>query len=150
MPPQLFLDETKKVQPKQLPFSKSQLDLIRSGMVAAVNTKGGTAWLVRSKKLSIAGKTGTAQVIGHKTLASLDENEKNQKTLQNHAWFAAFAPSENPEISVVVLIQHGGAGAKDAGPIAKQILDYYFTEIFDLSQLSFRDQLNHAFQQEGI
>ena len=149
VPPQLFLDQTKEVQPKQLPFSKSQLHLIRSGMVAAVNAKGGTAWLVRSKKLIIAGKTGTAQVIGHKTLANLDEDERNQKALQNHAWFAAFAPSETPEISVVVLIQHGGAGAKDAGPIAKQILDYYFTEIFDLSQQSFRDQLNHAFQQEG-
>ncbi|MDD5223194.1 MAG: penicillin-binding transpeptidase domain-containing protein, partial [bacterium] len=46
--------------------------------------------------------------------------------LRDHAWFVAYAPAENPEIAVVVLVEHGGHGASVAAPIAKGILEAYF------------------------
>ncbi len=106
-------------------LSRDFLSLIRDGMLAAVNEQRGTARVVRSKFMQFAGKTGTAQVVGHKTTKNWEDEKKNQKKFQNHAWFVAFGPADNPEISVVVLVEHGGKGSQAAGPIAKKILDYY-------------------------
>jgi penicillin-binding protein 2 len=45
---------------------------------------------------------------------------------RDHAWFAAFAPVEDPQIAVIVLVEHGGFGAAAAAPIAKQVFEKYF------------------------
>ena len=55
-----------------------------------------------------------------------------------HAWFAGWAPAEDPELAIVVLVEHGGAGGNVAWPIAKQILEGYFTKIHP-SQTPIRD-----------
>jgi penicillin-binding protein 2 len=76
------------------------------------------------------GKTGTAEVKKH-------HKEENEKDLERwnpsaaHAWFAGWAPAEDPEIVVVVLVEHGGGGGVVAWPIARQIIDGYFTKIKD-------------------
>ena len=50
--------------------------------------------------------------------------------LRAHAWFAGWAPAyDHPEIAVVVLIEHGGSGGRAAAPIAREIIDAYFTKV---------------------
>ncbi|MBI4644182.1 MAG: penicillin-binding protein 2, partial [Deltaproteobacteria bacterium] len=79
--------------------------------------------------LEVAGKTGTAQVV---TLEKEKrEKEKRGKTsfhYQNHAWFVAFAPVEDPEIAVAVLVEHGGGGGAVAAPLARRVMAAYFPE----------------------
>ena len=130
--PYLILNEA--LPPYQnLGLSEQYLQWIREGMSAAVNENLGTAEVIRSNLLEFAAKTGTAQVVGHETTKNWAEAKKKLKEFQNHAWFVAFGPVENPEISVVVLVEHGGAGAKAAGPVAKKILDYYLEHFYDQS-----------------
>ncbi|MBF0287524.1 MAG: penicillin-binding protein 2 [SAR324 cluster bacterium] len=123
-PPRIIMSESLPTF-KSLGLTSDYLKLIREGMIAAVNDERGTARIIRSKTVTFAGKTGTAQVVGHKTTKNWDDEKKDQKEFQNHAWFVAFGPAEDPEISVVVLVEHGGGGSKAAGPIAKKILHYY-------------------------
>ena len=90
---------------------------LRHALWAVVND-GGTGGGARIPGLDIAGKTGTAQTIA-KSKASLG---------QDHAWFAAFAPVEDPEVVVVVLAERGGKGGQVAAPIARKILNAIFFE----------------------
>lgn len=103
-----------------------ELDLIKKGMVAAVNAPHGTAPKARLKKITVAGKTGTAQVIHLTKLKDTDKEEIPRK-YRDHAWFTCFAPAEDPTIAVTVLNEHGGHGGSAAAPIAKLILQKYFS-----------------------
>lgn len=75
----------------------------------------------------VAGKTGTAQVKkivrGH-----LRQSVKRFRD-RDHAWFAAFAPYESPKLVVVVFLEHGGSGGKDAAPVAREIIESYHQRI---------------------
>ncbi len=115
---------------RDLGLNKEYLKLLREGMVAVVNAPGGTAGKVRFEEVTVAGKTATSQVISRETLESLGEEEQDSKNFQNHAWFVAFAPAENPEISVIVLVEHGGGGSRTAAPVARRILEHYFNTIY--------------------
>jgi penicillin-binding protein 2 len=55
------------------------------------------------------------------------ENDETPKHLRDHALFIAFAPIENPEIAVAVVVENGGSGSRTAAPIARLLLDYYLT-----------------------
>ncbi len=92
-------------------------EFLRRGLWAVVND-GGTGAAARLPGLDVAGKTGTAQMIA-KSKASLG---------QDHAWFAAFAPFQDPEVVVVVLVERGGKGGQIAAPIARKILKAIFFE----------------------
>lgn len=108
------------VPPKvHLPISHEVLSLIRDAMTGVVNEPGGTGHGARIENITVAGKTGTAQVI------ALD-SQTNDKAHQDHAWFTSFAPAEAPEIVVTVLIEHGGHGGAIAAPKAKKIIEMYF------------------------
>lgn len=101
---------------KKLPISQKTIDLIREGMKQACSI-GGTGWplfdfIAGKTKIQVACKTGTA--------------ESNAKSGMPHAWITAFAPYDNPEISVTILVEEGGQGSDVAGPIAKEILKAYF------------------------
>ncbi len=109
-------EESKIKNCKKLPISKKTIGLIREGMKQACST-GGTGWplfdfAVGKTKIQVACKTGTA--------------ESHAKSGIPHAWITAFAPFDNPEISVTVLIEEGGQGSDVAGPIARDILKAYF------------------------
>lgn len=95
---------------KKIGISKKTLNLIKEGMEKACET-GGTGWPFFDFKVPVACKTGTA--------------ESNNKT-QAHAWFTAYAPAENPEIVILVMVEEGGQGSDVAGPIAKEIVKAYF------------------------
>lgn len=103
----------------QLPVKKEVLSFIRDAMKGVVNEPGGTGHGARMESITVAGKTGTAQVV------SLD-SQSNDKAHKDHAWFTSFAPAEAPEIVVTVLVEHGGKGGAVAAPIAKKIIETYF------------------------
>ena len=97
------------------------LEVTRDGLFAVTNEPGGTAYWRRSRKVSMAGKTGTAQVmvLGRERL----KPEDMEYMQRDHAWFVAYAPAENPEIVVVVVNEHSGHGGSHAAPIAVKVID---------------------------
>ena len=109
---------------RPLPFSAETIREIVHGLDLAVNHESGTAYAQRLDYVRVAGKTGTAQVISQRISSSLLEFK-----YRDHAWFAAFAPIEAPEIVVVVFLEHGGGGSSDAAPVGMEVLDRYFREI---------------------
>lgn len=92
------------------PVQENYLAEVRRGMRQAVQE--GSAVSLSSLPVEVAGKTGTAQLGG---------------TKQTHAWFAGFAPFQNPEMVIVVLVEGGGEGHAAAVPVAKEIIDWYFS-----------------------
>src|SRR3989344_6920311 len=101
---------------RQLDINPETIKLITEGMVQ-VTQAGGTAWPFFNFSVSVAGKTGTAEY-GDKTSA---------KGGLTHAWFTAFAPADNPNIVVTVLLEGAGEGSYEAAPVAKDLLSYWFS-----------------------
>lgn len=93
-------------------ISQESMNIAREGMRMAASEAGGTAYNVfKNFKVEVAGKTGSA------------EAGANNETV--HAWFVCFAPYENPEVAVVVMIENGGHG-NYAAEVARDILNQYF------------------------
>ncbi len=90
---------------------------LRHALSGAVN-EGGTGAAARLPGIMVAGKTGTAQRI-----AKSDASKG-----QDHAWFASFAPADDPQVVVVVLVEGGGKGGQVAAPIARQIYEAIFLQ----------------------
>ena len=107
--------------------SPASLDLIRKGLIAAVNDKHGTGSAARMAEITVAGKTGTAQVIRLAHFKDMKEEDIPYQ-YRDHAWFTCFAPAEKPEIAVTVLVEHGSHGGSAAAPIAKAVLTTYFAK----------------------
>ena len=99
-------------------------EVIRNGMRDAVVS--GTAWRARMPSAEVAGKTGTAQVASADVVAA--NNEDRPYELRTHAWFVGFAPFDDPEIAVAVVVEHGGAGGAAAAPIGGEILRTFFED----------------------
>ena len=96
-------------------INPESIQIAREGMRMATSEAGGTAYSrFKDFKVEVAGKTGSAE-------AGKDEN---QKDIVN-AWFVCFAPYENPEVAVVVLVENGGHG-NYAAEVARDVLDQYF------------------------
>lgn len=93
-----------------IPLSKEVIQTVRSMMVDVVNSPGGTGHRARLPNIVVAGKTGTAQ------------NPHGE----DHAWFIAYAPAENPRIAIAVIVENGGSGSRVAAPIAQKTLEAYF------------------------
>ena len=101
-------------------------DEVFAGMVDTVSSVRGTAFGMQSGlTYSVAGKTGTAQVVGIAQDATYDE-EALSEYQRNHGWFIAFAPVENPEIVLAVLTENSGGGSS-AYPVARAMLDYWMS-----------------------
>ncbi|MDQ6961088.1 MAG: penicillin-binding protein 2 [Mariprofundaceae bacterium] len=110
---------------RQVDVSQASLDKVRKAMRTVVSTRGGTAYRVLSDTaVSVAGKTGTAQVV-----AMSQKSRKAKKNQLNHhkdhAWFMGYAPYENPRIAFAVIVEHGEHGGSTAGPIAKQVINHW-------------------------
>lgn len=101
-------------------LAPEHFDSIREGMFAVVQEVGGTARRQRIKHLPYAGKTGTAQVV------RLGAGKGKQ--FRDHAWFVAYAPYDNPEVAISVLVEHGEHGSTAAAPIARQMFELYFQD----------------------
>jgi penicillin-binding protein 2 len=106
-------DLVQEVQPekvRQIELSSDTLRLIQRAMGEAVDDRRGTAWRARVEGVSVAGKTGTAQ------------NPHGE----DHATFVCFAPVENPQIAIAVVVENGGEGGLTAAPMAKAVMEAYF------------------------
>jgi penicillin-binding protein 2 len=102
--------------PKIIPIPEEQYHVVVEGMWGVVNN-GGTGHGIKMAGFEIAGKTGTAQVVG----LGKDVGEK-----KDHAWFVSFAPAYQPEIAVIALIENVGFGGTHAAPAARAIYDAYY------------------------
>ena len=109
----------------QLGVAPEYLAVVRDALEATVSETGGTGAAARVPGVRVAGKTGTAQVVRLKYTEDLEEDEIPVRH-RDHAWFVAFAPVEDPEIVVAVLVEHGGNGGSVAAPIAGRVLAEYF------------------------
>jgi penicillin-binding protein 2 len=100
----------------------THLAYVIDGMYGVVNDPNGTAYEARIEGgVPVAGKTGTAQVSRGKLPAGV-EGANAWYFRRSHAWFAGFAPADDPELAVVVLVEHGGQGGKYAAPIGVRVL----------------------------
>ena len=91
-------------------IDQQALDTVREGMRLAVT--GGLSQTLLSIPTEVAGKTGTAET----------------GRPGDHSWFTGFAPYDNPELVLTILIEHGKGGSVEAVPVAKEILDWYFRQ----------------------
>jgi len=97
--------------------------------------QSGTAFAAIGQGLQyrMAGKSGTAQVVGIKQGETYDEKELGEFQ-RKHAWFIAFAPADAPQIAVSVLVENGGGGSAVAAPVARQVIDAYLLPLLGLAQ----------------
>jgi cell division protein FtsI/penicillin-binding protein 2 len=96
--------------PEHWKFHKEYLDVVLAGLKAVV--AGGTGGATRLQNVEVAGKTGSAEA-----------PPEGSKT---HAWFACYAPADNPRIAICAFVEHGGHGGTACAPIAKVMLEKFF------------------------
>jgi penicillin-binding protein 2 len=94
--------------------------MVKAALSGVVEDRHGTAYAERIEGVDAAGKTGTAQV-SHVTPRGVDP-DRVWYFNRDHAWFAGYAPADSPEIAIVVLIEHGGGGGKNAVPVAMRVI----------------------------
>ena len=121
------IKEVEKGSHAQIPIKNIQnWEDVIEGMRQTIYAPKGTARrLNKGLTYTLAGKTGTAQVFG------LDAEEqyiaeKLDERLRDHALFTGFAPVENPQIAIAVIVENAGSGSSKAAPLAREVLDVYF------------------------
>jgi len=119
----------------KVPVSEPTLGLLKTGLWAVVNSDHGTARGSRLADIEISGKTGTSQVISRKKDDTRLEAERPAHH-RPHAWFVAYAPSENPVIAVAVLIEHGEHGSSAAAPVARELIKTYLRKSVATDQVA--------------
>ncbi|OOQ21428.1 penicillin-binding protein 2 [Helicobacter pylori] len=102
-------------------FQKKKLQALRVGMYEVCNHKDGTAYhSTRGSKVTLACKTGTAQVV---EIAQNIVNRMKEKDMEyfhrSHAWITAFLPYEKPKYAITILVEHGEGGSKLGGLLVK-------------------------------
>lgn len=117
------------------------VDVVKA-MKDVVHSERGTARRLNKPDMGydIAGKTGTAQVFTVAQDAEYNEEELIKK-LRDHALFIAFAPVENPQIAVAVVVENGGHGGSVAAPIAGKVIEYYLNSKNNQSDSPAEEQL---------
>ncbi|MDQ1325647.1 MAG: penicillin-binding protein 2 [Campylobacterota bacterium] len=121
-------NEEVNISSTPISFNPYYLSEIRKGMYEVCNTRKGTAFATMgSLPIVVAGKTGTSQVtsIPQAAVKRLKEEELAYFH-RSHAWITTYAPYENPQYIVTVLIEHGGHGGSVAGPIAADIYKWLY------------------------
>lgn len=127
-----YLEERENHAKSPIPPSKKAIpilsdtnwDDVRSAMLHVVEGLRGTAKRIRTDFYSIAGKTGTAQVfsVGQEEEYKAEEVSKKNR---DHALFIAYAPAEDPQIAIAVVVENGGHGGSAAAPVARKVMDAY-------------------------
>jgi penicillin-binding protein 2 len=103
------------------------LKIMQDALQGVCNEPGGTGYYRRPRKVEfkVAGKTGTAQVVKQGD----DRGKDLPYDFRDHAWFAAYAPADDPRIAVAVVNEHGGHGSSGAAPLAMELITYYLVQI---------------------
>lgn len=121
--PHLTPDGRKGMKPS-VPLSLSLFEKVIRGMWMSANDEG-TARAARIAGYDVCGKTGSTQVVSRKTAEKMGETVRETKT---HSWFAGFAPRDDPEIVVAIIVEYGGTGGAIAAPIARELFHLYREE----------------------
>ena len=108
--------DSSRPNPKVLPIPEDIHHAVVEGMWSVVNN-GGTGAGIKMAGFDIAGKTGTAQVVG------LGKDTGKNK---DHSWFVSYAPAYKPEIAMVALIENSGFGNQHAAPAVRKVYDAYY------------------------
>ncbi|BCX79074.1 penicillin-binding protein 2 [Campylobacter sp. 19-13652] len=116
-------------------FEKSQLPYIRHAMYEVVNHEKGTArHYFHDLPFKVAAKTGTAQVVGISQSEKIRMKEEDMKYLQrSHAWLTTYAPYDDPQYVITMIIEHGGHGGSAAGPKISAI----YKKLIELGYIKF-------------
>ena len=117
-----------KLISKPIHFNPLSISEIRKGMYDVCNSKKGTAYrTMHDLPIVVAGKTGTSQVtsISQSTVKRLKESELEYYK-RSHAWITTYAPFEDPQFVVTVLVEHGGHGGSTSGPMAADIYRWLY------------------------
>lgn len=123
--PKLLKDDKPEVL-RFVPLTKEKLGLIHEAMVKTVVGRHGTAWRLRTKDVTVGGKTGTAQVVRlTDELKKLKDKDIPYK-YRDHAWMAAFAEKDGRRFAIAALVEHGLHGSSGAGPVVKAVIEYLF------------------------
>ena len=112
-----ILYQAKPEVQSRLGASPANLEAVRQALVGVVNE--GTAKVARLPNIQVAGKTGTSQVVA---LDPDNPKKKRERRMEDHAWFVAYAPADDPRLAVAVLVEHGGHGGEDAAPLARRVI----------------------------
>ena len=112
-----ILYQAKPEVQSRLGASRANLEAVRQSLVGVVNE--GTAKVARLPNIQVAGKTGTAQVVA---LDPDNPKKKRERRMEDHAWFVAYAPADDPRLAVAVLVEHGGHGGSEAAPLASRVI----------------------------
>ncbi|MDO9279351.1 MAG: penicillin-binding protein 2 [Polaromonas sp.] len=108
--------------PVDLGFKPENVDVLRRAMVG-VTQEGTSARVFAGASYLSGGKTGTAQAVSVGQKDKYDAR-KLEEHLRDHALYIAFAPAENPEIALALVVENAGFGAAHAAPIARRVFDY--------------------------
>ena len=140
IPPRLLLEGADVPEPRGqvdniTSIAREHWDTVIGGMEMVVHRgnmgfgENGTAWAYIGQDIPyrMAGKSGTAQVVGIKQGEEYDEELLTERQ-RKHAWFIAFAPVEAPTIALAVLVENGGGGSSVAAPVARVVLDHYLLD----------------------
>ncbi len=107
-----------------LPIKPENMALVRNALVDVTRPGGTAARASAGAPYAMAGKTGTAQVVGMKQGEKYVESRVAERH-RDHALFIAYAPADDPKIAIAVLVENGGHGGSTAAPIARAVFDYY-------------------------
>lgn len=118
------LEENQPKIVRKVDITPEQHAVLIDALKAVVNEPGGTGFRARLPDMTVAGKTGTAQVV--RLGAVRLKKDQIDYLARDHAWFAAFAPADDPEIVVVVLNEHSGFGGASSAPMAGALIAKYF------------------------
>jgi penicillin-binding protein 2 len=107
----------------------SIFEQVIQGMWQAVNDQG-TGWAAMVSGYDVCGKTGSTQLVSkdrseESEEEAKEEGEEEEEEVKTHSWFTGFAPRDNPEIVVTVLVEYGGMGGTTAAPLARKLFNLY-------------------------
>ena len=107
---------------RPIELDRGHLRVVHEALKAVVNDRG-SGQNAALPTIELAGKTGTAQVIEQSTWTDSDTLPFEHR---DHAWFASYGPADEPELVVVVFVEHGGLGSRSAAPLARKIYERAF------------------------
>jgi penicillin-binding protein 2 len=110
------------------------INSVRKGLEAVVNEPGGTGRRAKLPTVKVAGKSGTTQTVSLEKYQGYSASNRPYK-MQDHAWFTSYAPADNPEVVVTVLLEHTGGGGAKSAPLAAKVLAAYFDPSIDTNRM---------------
>jgi len=120
-----LVEQSAQHAPRRVEVAPEHLARLRAALTGVVQAEGGTGMRAHVPGMQVAGKTGTTQVVSMRVVEKYKDEGDVPVKYRDHAWFGAFAPAEEPEIAVAVLIEHGRSGGGVAAPIAAKVLAAY-------------------------